>query len=96
MIVRSTEETLKMLPYAYKEAGLALGASYTNVVFRYCSLRDLEEFSRAYFLAISGDGETALMLTALGASVVNWNVMEPTSAIPLLIWDFITILTWWT
>ncbi len=28
------------------------------------------------------------MLTALGASVVNWNIFEPTSAIPLLIWDF--------
>lgn len=34
MIVRSTEETLKMLPVAYKEAGLALGSSYTSVVFR--------------------------------------------------------------
>jgi len=34
-------------------------------------------------------GETApLMLTALGASVVNWNIMEPTSAVPLLIWEF--------
>ena len=34
-------------------------------------------------------GETApLMLTALGATVVNWNLMEPTSALPLLIWDF--------
>ena len=28
------------------------------------------------------------MLTALGASVVNWNITEPTSALPLLIWDF--------
>jgi len=35
-------------------------------------------------------GETApLMLTALGASVVNWNIFEPTSAIPLLIWGFL-------
>ena len=33
MIVRSTEETLKMLPASYKEAGLALGSSYTSVVF---------------------------------------------------------------
>ena len=30
LIVRSTEETLKMLPGSLKEAGLALGASYTS------------------------------------------------------------------
>ena len=34
-------------------------------------------------------GETApLMLTALGSTAINWNVMEPTSAVPLLIWEF--------
>ena len=32
LIVRSTEETLKMLPGSLKEAGLALGASYTSVI----------------------------------------------------------------
>jgi phosphate transport system permease protein len=90
MIVRSTEETLKMLPYAYKEAGLALGASYTNVVFKILLPSGFGGIFTGILLAISRVmGETApLMLTALGASVVNWNVMEPTSAIPLLIWDF--------
>ena len=34
-------------------------------------------------------GETApLMLTALGSSVINFNVSKPTSAVPLLIWEF--------
>lgn len=36
LIVRSTEETLKMLPGSLKEAGLALGASYTSVILKYC------------------------------------------------------------
>ena len=90
MIVRSTEETLKMLPSAYKEAGLALGSSYTNVVFRILLPSGFGGIFTGILLAISRVmGETApLMLTALGASVVNWNVLEPTSAIPLLIWDF--------
>ena len=90
MIVRSTEETMKMLPNAYKEAGLALGASYTNVVFKILLPSGFGGIFTGILLAISRVmGETApLMLTALGASVVNWKVMEPTSAIPLLIWDF--------
>lgn len=90
MIVRSTEETLKMLPTAYKEAGLALGSSYTNVVFKILLPSGFGGIFTGILLAISRVmGETApLMLTALGASVVNWNVLEPTSAIPLLIWDF--------
>lgn len=90
MIVRSTEETLKMLPAAYKEAGLALGSSYTNVVFKILLPSGFGGIFTGILLAISRvTGETApLMLTALGASVVNWDVLEPTSAIPLLIWDF--------
>lgn len=90
MVVRSTEETLKMLPVAYKEAGLALGSSYTNVVFRVLLPSGFGGIFTGILLAISRVmGETApLMLTALGASFVNWDVLEPTSAIPLLIWEF--------
>lgn len=90
MIVRSTEETLKMLPTSYKEAGLALGSSYTSVVFNVLIPSGFGGIFTGILLSISRVmGETApLMLTALGASVVNWDVMEPTSAIPLLIWDF--------
>lgn len=90
MIVRSTEETLKMLPASYMEAGLALGSSYISVVFNILLPSGFGGIFTGILLAISRVlGETApLMLTALGASVVNWNINEPTSAIPLLIWDF--------
>ncbi|HBG53613.1 MAG TPA: phosphate ABC transporter permease PtsA [Rikenellaceae bacterium] len=90
MIIRSTEETLKMLPQSYKEAGLALGSSYRNVVFKILIPSGFGGIFTGILLAISRImGETApLMLTALGSSVVNWNAMEPASAIPLLIWDF--------
>jgi phosphate transport system permease protein len=90
MVVRSTEETLKMLPRTLKESGLALGASYTSVIFRVILPSGFGGIFTGILLAVSRVmGETApLMLTALGATVVNWNILKPTSAIPLLIWDF--------
>ena len=34
-------------------------------------------------------GETApLMLTALGSTAINWDILDPTSAVPLLGWEF--------
>lgn len=90
MVVRSTEETLKMLPASLKEAGLALGSSYKNVILRILLPSAFGGIFTGILLAISRImGETApLMLTALGAGIVNWNIAKPTSAIPLLIWEF--------
>lgn len=90
LVIRSTEETLKMLPGTLKEAGLALGASYTSVVLKILLPSAFGGLFTGILLAVSRImGETApLMLTALGASVVNWDIFKPTSSIPLLIWEF--------
>lgn len=90
MIIRSTEESLKMLPTSLKEAGLALGGSYTSVVLRILLPSAFGGLFTGSLLAISRVmGETApLLVTVLGSSVVNWNISEPTSAISLLIWEF--------
>ena len=90
LIVRSTEETLKMLPTSLKEAGLALGSSYTNVVLQILLPSAFSGLFTGILLAISRVlGETApLMMTALGSSTINWNLENPTSAVPLLIWEF--------
>lgn len=90
LIVRSTEETLKMLPGSLKEAGLALGASYTSVILKVLLPAAFGGLFTSILLAISRVmGETApLMLTALGSTAINWDVLKPTSAIPLLIWEF--------
>jgi phosphate transport system permease protein len=89
-VVRSTEETLKMLPANLKEAGLALGASRTGVTLKILLPSAFGGLFTGILLAVSRImGETApLMLTALGASMVNWDILKPTSAIPLLIWEF--------
>lgn len=90
LIVRSTEESLKMLPVSLKEAGLALGSSYTNVVLRILLPAAFGGLFTGTLLAISRvTGETApLMLTALGCSAINFDITSPTSAVPLLIWEF--------
>ncbi len=90
MIIRSTEETLRMLPATLKEAGLALGGSYTNVIFKILLPSAFGGLFTGSLLAISRVmGETApLLVTVLGAATVNWDITRPTSAIPLLIWEF--------
>ena len=90
LIIRSTEETLKLLPGSLKEAGLALGSSYTSVILRILLPSAFGGLFTGILLAISRVmGETApLMLTALGSTMINWDILKPTSAVPLLIWEF--------
>ena len=90
LIIRSTEETLKMLPQSIKEAAFALGVPYHKVMLRVLIPSSLSGLLTGVLLAISRVlGETApLMLTALGSPIVNLEIDNPTSAVPLLIWEF--------
>jgi len=90
MIVRSTEETLKMIPQSIKEAAVALGAPYYKVILRVLIPTGFSGLLTGILLGISRIlGETApLMLTALGSTVINLDVTKPTSAVPLMIWEF--------
>ncbi|RKD92170.1 phosphate ABC transporter permease PstA [Mangrovibacterium diazotrophicum] len=90
MIVRSTEETLKMIPNSLKEAALALGTPYHKVILRVLIPTGFSGLFTGILLGISRVlGETApLMLTALGSSMINLDITKPTSAVPLLIWEF--------
>lgn len=90
MIVRSTEETLKMIPVTLKEAALALGTPYHKVIMRVLIPTGFSGLLTGILLGISRIlGETApLMLTALGSNIIKLDITEPTSAIPLLIWEF--------
>ncbi|MCD4773692.1 MAG: phosphate ABC transporter permease PstA [Bacteroidales bacterium] len=90
LIIRSTEETLKMIPETIKEAGMALGVPYHKILLRVLIPTGFSGLLTGILLAISRIiGETApLMLTALGSMGVNYNIEKPTSAVPLLIWEF--------
>lgn len=90
LIIRSTEETMKMIPGSLKEAALALGVPYYKVILKVLIPTGISGLSTGILLAISRIlGETApLMLTTLGNPMINWDITAPTSAVPLLIWDF--------
>lgn len=90
LIVRSTEESMKMIPDTLKEAAYALGIPYHKIILRVLIPSSLSGLLTGILIAISRIlGETApLLLTTLGNPEVNWSVTKPVSAIPLLIWQF--------
>ncbi len=90
LIIRSTEETMKMIPVSIKEAGAALGVPYHRVILKIMIPSGFSGLMTGILLSISRVlGETApLMLTTLGNRAINFNVTKPTSAVPLQIWEF--------
>ncbi|MBB3188234.1 phosphate ABC transporter permease PstA [Microbacter margulisiae] len=90
LIIRSTEESMKMVPESLKEAAVALGTPYYKVILRVLIPSSFSGLITGILLAVSRVlGETApLLLTTLGNSSVNWNLSKPISAVPLLIWQF--------
>lgn len=90
LIIRSTEETMKILPPSLKEAGLALGGSYWRVMLKVMLPASFGSIFTGILLAVSRVvGETApLMFTALGGAVISFNLGRPMSAVPLMIWEF--------
>lgn len=90
LIIRSTEETMKILPQSLKEAGLALGGNYWRVMLKVMLPASFGSIFTGILLAVSRVvGETApLMFTALGGAVISYDLGRPMSAVPLMIWEF--------
>lgn len=90
LIIRSTEETMKMLPISIKEAAAALGVPYHKIILKVMIPSGFSGLMTGILLSISRViGETApLMLTTLGSTAINLNIKKPTSAVPLQIWEF--------
>ena len=90
LIIRSTEETMKMIPVSIKEAGAALGVPYHKIILRVMIPTGFSGLLTGILLSISRIlGETApLLLTTLGSASINLDITKPTSAVPLQIWEF--------
>ncbi len=90
LIIRSTEETMKMIAISIKEAGAALGVPYHKIILKVMIPSGFSGLMTGILLSISRVlGETApLMLTTLGCTTINFNIAKPTSAVPLQIWEF--------
>jgi phosphate transport system permease protein len=90
LIIRSTEETMKMIPVSLKEAAAALGVPYWKIILKVMIPSGFSGLTTGILLSISRIlGETApLMLTTLGSTMISLNLLKPVSAVPLLIWEF--------
>jgi len=90
LIIRSTEETMMMIPSTIREAAFALGVPYYKMIYKILIPVSFSGLATGVLLAVSRIlGETApLMLTALGSPAISFDITKPVSAVPLLIWDF--------
>ena len=92
IVIRSTEETLKLLPSSLKEAGLALGLPYHKVILRVIIPCGISGILSGVMLAVARiAGETApLLFTAFGNPYLTTNVLRPMQSLPLLIFNYAT------
>jgi phosphate transport system permease protein len=92
IIVRSTEETLKLLPDSLKEAGLALGMPFHRVIFKIIVPVGIGGILSGVMLSIARiTGETApLLFTAFGNPYLSVNMTKPMQSLPLLIYNYAT------
>jgi phosphate transport system permease protein len=92
VIVRATEETLKLIPDSLKEASLALGVPYYRTVLKVILPAGLSGIMTGILISVARiAGETApLLFTAFGNPFMNWNIIKPVNALPLLIYNYAT------
>jgi phosphate transport system permease protein len=92
IVVRSTEETLKLLPDSLKEAALALGMPFHRVIFKVVIPVGFSGILSGVMLSIARiTGETApLLFTAFGNPYLSVNLTKPMQSLPLLIFNYAT------
>jgi phosphate transport system permease protein len=92
MVMRTTEEMIKLVPHSLREAALALGyprwRTSLRVVVRTC----LPGIVTGGLLAVARvAGETApLLFTALGSQFMVLDVNRPMAALPLTVYTYAT------
>jgi len=92
IVIRSTEETLKLIPATLHEAGFALGVPYHKVILRIIVPCGISGILSGVILSVARiAGETApLLFTAFGNPYISANVLRPMQSLPLLIFNYAT------
>jgi phosphate transport system permease protein len=90
IVLRTTEEQLKMVPGSLREASLALGVPHWRTSLKVTLRSSLSGVLTGILLAIARvAGETApLLFTALGNQFWGKDLTAPMAAIPLQIFNF--------
>lgn len=88
IVSRTTEESLKMVPVTYREAGMALGLKQWIVTMRIVISAAKNGMITGVLLSVARiGGETApLIMTILGSSLFFSDFDTPMDALPLRIW----------
>ncbi|HRP90471.1 MAG TPA: phosphate ABC transporter permease PstA [Edaphocola sp.] len=88
VVVRTTEETLNLVPNSLKEASLALGVSYSKTLRKVIVPCALSGIASGVTLSIARiAGETApLLFTAFGNPYLNLDITKPVDSLPMLIY----------
>lgn len=89
-ITRTTEEVLKLVPEATREAALAMGATTWYSTFTVVIPTALSGIVTGVMLAFArGAGETApLIMTVLGSNVLVTSLLQPIAALPLVTYRY--------
>jgi phosphate transport system permease protein len=90
VIVRSTEETMRLIPDTLKEASLALGVPYSKTILKVVLPAGLSGIVTGILISTARvAGETApLLFTAFGNPFMNLNIMKPVNSLPLLVFNY--------
>ncbi len=92
IIIKSTEETLKLLPASLKEAAIALAIPYHRVITKVLLPCGISGILSGIILSVARiAGETApLLFTAFGNPYLNTSMLKPMQSLPLLIFNYAT------
>jgi phosphate transport system permease protein len=90
LIMRTTEEVLRLVPTGYREAALALGIPQWRAILQIVVRTALKGIVTGVLLALARvSGETApLLFTAFGNRYWNHHLSEPIAALPLQIFNY--------
>jgi len=92
MVMRTTEEMIKLVPNSLREAALALGYPRWRTSLSIIVRTSLPGIVTGSLLAVARvAGETApLLFTALGSQYLSFNVNQPMAALPLAVFTYAT------
>src|ERR1700744_3613477 len=90
IVIRSTEETLKLLPSSLQEAAFALGMPFHRVVLKVIVPCGISGILSGVMLSVARiAGETApLLFTAFGYQFFSTNMSKPMETLPHLIFKY--------
>jgi phosphate transport system permease protein len=90
IVIKSTEETVRLIPVSLKEASVALGVPYWRTVLSVVLPASISGIVSGVLIAVGRiAGETApLLFTVFGNYYFNADILKPSDAMPLLIFNY--------